>query len=258
MPARRPVSTSDSTGRKRSLRLHGTIAQDIGLRIVSGQLPPGHVLDGEIEASAHLQVSRTAYREAVRILAAKGLVDSRPKLGTRVSEPERWHLLDPDVLGWMFARPDKAVLNSLFELRTVVESAACALAATRRSGKQLKALRDSLDRMRHHTLESALGQEADREFHTILLAASGNRFLASLSSGVAAALLWLPALQESKGPLLRDPIPDHERVYDAIAARNPKAATQAMTGLIKLALLDTSRRHLKPTRARLTRAQRSP
>jgi DNA-binding FadR family transcriptional regulator len=69
-----------------------------------------------------------------------------------------------------------------------------------------------------------------------------------LSSGVAAALLWMPALQQNKGPLLRDPVPDHARVYDAIAAGNPKAATKAMTGLIELALLDTVRRHLKPTR----------
>jgi len=251
MPTGKVVSTSDTAGRKRSLRLHGTIAQDIGVRIVSGELPPGHVLDGEIEASARLRVSRTAYREAVRIVAAKGLVVSRPKLGTRVSEPDRWHLLDPDVLGWMFtARPDAALLNSLFELRTIVESAACALAAGRRSKKQLKALRDSLDRMRHHTLESAAGQAADREFHTVLLAASGNRFLVSLSSGVAAALLWLPALQQDKGPLLRDPVPDHERVYDAIATGNPEAATRAMTALIELALLDTTRRHLKPTRTR--------
>jgi hypothetical protein len=56
---------------------------------------PGDILDGEIDASDRLEVSRTAYREAVRILAAKGLVESRPKVGTRVSLPERWHLLDP-------------------------------------------------------------------------------------------------------------------------------------------------------------------
>ena len=142
MPARKVVSTSDSAGRKRSLRLHGTIAQDIGVRIVTGQLPPGHVLDGEIEASARLRVSRTAYREAVRILAAKGLVVSRPKLGTRVSEPDRWQLLDPDVLGWMFTTsPDETVLNSLFELRTIVESAACALAATRPCARSRACLR---------------------------------------------------------------------------------------------------------------------
>ena len=91
----------------KALRLHGTIARDLGVRIVSGRFRPGDILDGEIDASDRLEVSRTAYREAVRILAAKGLVESRPKVGTRVSLPERWHLLDPDVLSWIFERePD--------------------------------------------------------------------------------------------------------------------------------------------------------
>jgi len=256
MPAKKAVSTGRppapvATPRKRALRLHGTIARDIGTRIVSGRISPGRILSGEIEASARLRVSRTAYREAIRILGAKGLVDSRPKLGTRVSEPNRWHLLDPDVLGWMFTpNPDAAVLRGLFELRTIIEPAASALAATRRSKEQLQALRDSLDRMVQHSLLSETGQQADREFHTVLIEASGNRFLASLSSSVAAALLWMPVMQQGKGPLLRDPIPDHERVYEAIAAKDPKAASNAMTDLIQLALLDTSRRHAKPTRTK--------
>ena len=224
------------------------VAQDIGVRIVSGRLRPGRVLNGEIEASAQLRVSRTAYREAVRILAAKGLIESRPKLGTRVSDPSRWHLLDPDVLGWMFtSHSDAEMLKSLFELRTIIEPAASALAASRRSQAQLRALRDSLDRMKQHSLTSEAGQQADRQFHTVLIEAAANRFLASLSSSVAAALLWMPVLQQGKGPLLRDPIPDHERVYEAIASKDPTAAATAMTDLIQLALLDTSRRHRKST-----------
>ncbi len=83
---------------RKPLRLHGSIAREIGLLIVSGRYRPGHVLDGEVEASEQRRVSRTAYREAVRILAAKGLVHSRPRVGTRVSALEDWHLLDPDVL----------------------------------------------------------------------------------------------------------------------------------------------------------------
>ena len=256
MPVKKAVSAGrppapDATQRTRALRLHGTIARGIGTRIVSGRISPGRILSGEIEASARLRVSRTAYREAVRILAAKGLVDSRPKLGTRVSDPDYWHLLDPDVLGWIFtSNPDAAVLKDLFELRTIIEPAASALAAKRRSKGQLQALRDSLDRMVLHSLASEAGQQADRDFHTVLIEASGNRFLASLSSTVAAALLWMPVLQQGKGLLLRDPIPDHERVYRAIAARDPNAAAKAMTDLIQLALLDTSRRHAKPTGAR--------
>ena len=251
MPAKKAVSTPVTTSRKRALRLHGTIARDIGTRIVSGRIGPGRILSGEIEASARLRVSRTAYREAVRILAAKGLVESRPKLGTRVSEPGHWHLLDPDVLGWMFtSNPDPAPLRELFELRTIIEPTASALAATRRSKAQLQALKDSLDRMIRHSLTSEAGQQADRDFHTVLIEASGNRFLVSLSSSIAAALLWMPVMQQGKGPLVRDPIPDHERVYEAIVAKDPQAAANAMTDLIQLAMLDTSRRHAKPTSAK--------
>ena len=65
----------------RTQRIPGTIAQEIGADIVSGRLKPGALLADEISASGKRRVSRSAYREAIRILAAKGLVQSRPKLG---------------------------------------------------------------------------------------------------------------------------------------------------------------------------------
>lgn len=61
------------------LRLHGTIARDIGSAVMSGKYQPGDLLTGEIASSERLEVSRTAYREAVRILAAKGLVNQNRK-----------------------------------------------------------------------------------------------------------------------------------------------------------------------------------
>jgi DNA-binding FadR family transcriptional regulator len=226
-----------------SLRLHGTIARDLGVRIVSGRIPPGSMLDGEIEASERLKVSRTAYREAVRILAAKGMVESRPKFGTRISEAWRWHLLDPDVISWIFSadQPDERLLEALFELRTIIEPGAAALAAARRTEAQLQALRRALDRMAEKSLAGAAGQEADREFHSLLLEASGNAFLASFTSGVAAGVAWTTIYKQRKSPLTRDPIPDHKKVYEAVAKRDPKAARAAMTRLIRLALLDTTR-----------------
>lgn len=103
------------------------------------------MLDGEITAAEQLAVSRTAYREAVRILAAKGLVDARPKVGTRVNPQSMWHLLDPDVHDWTFeSEPDLVPLDSLFELRNVVESAAAAMAAQRRSSAHLQKMRTAL------------------------------------------------------------------------------------------------------------------
>src|SRR5690349_21323251 len=237
---RKSTVASAAPAARRSLRLHGTIARDIGMQIVSGKFRPGNVLDGEVEASEQRRVSRTAYREAVRILAAKGLVHSRPRVGTRVSAVEEWHLLDPDVLSWVFSgEPEPDVLHGLFELRTIVEPAAAALAATRRSQQHLDSMRRALDAMKQHTLHVEEGRIADQEFHAALLLATANPFIVSLTNGVTAAVNALTEFKQRIAPLKRDPAPDHWRVYDAIAAKDAEAARVAMTELIRLAIMDT-------------------
>jgi DNA-binding FadR family transcriptional regulator len=224
----------------RALRLHGTIARKLGIAIVSGQYQPGDLLDSEIAASVQFAVSRTAYREAVRILAAKGLVDARPKVGTRINPRSKWNLLDPDVLEWTFeSEPDLALLNSLFELRNVVESAAAGLAAMRRSALHLKAMQVALDGMAQHTLATPEGRQADLDFHTTLLNATDNPFIISLTSGVSAAISTTTIFKQRKRPLRRDPLPDHLRVFTAIAAKDAVKAQKAMSELIELARADT-------------------
>lgn len=223
------------------LRLHGMIARDLGIRIVSGVYRPGDVLDGEIAASGTLSVSRTAYREGVRILAAKGLVDSRPKLGTRVSPRDQWRLLDPDVLSWIFEHePDEGLVVSLFELRKIVEPQAAALAAQRRTETQLRAMADSLDVMARHTLAVDAGRDADKAFHAALLEASHNPFLVSLTSGVGAAVAWTTIYKQRVVPLRRDPLPDHVSVYEAVRAQDAGGARMAMEALVDMAFLDTA------------------
>src|SRR5450631_3408433 len=233
-----PLSVIESPGK--ALRLHGSIARTLGIAIVSGEYKPGDLLDGEILSSERFAVSRTAYREAVRILAAKGLVDARPKIGTRINPKSKWHLLDPDVLDWMFeSEPDLELLNSLFELRNVVESAAAGLAARRRSAAHLKAMRAALDGMATHTLATEAGRQADLDFHTTLLNATNNPFIISLTNGVNAAIRTTTIFKQRKSPLRRDPIPDHLRVFEAIAAREAGKAEVAMSELIELARIDT-------------------
>jgi DNA-binding FadR family transcriptional regulator len=225
----------------RSLRLHGTIAHEIGTLIVGGHLQPGTLLDNEIEASLRLKVSRTAYREAVRILAAKGLVEARPKVGTRVSALHRWHLLDPDVLTWIFAgEPDPHLIAALFELRRIVEPQAAALAAMRRTSADLKVMELALAAMATHSLANETGRAADQGFHAALLSASGNPFLESLTGGIVAAVGRTTLFKQRHQPLPRDPVPDHKSVYEAIRDRKPKRAQQAMARLIELALRDTT------------------
>jgi DNA-binding FadR family transcriptional regulator len=226
--------------RAKPLRLHGTIARKLGIAIVSGRYPPGDLLVGEIASSEQFAVSRTAYREAVRILAAKGLVDARPKIGTRINPRAKWNLLDPDVLDWTFeSEPDVELFNSLFELRDVVESAAAGLAATRRTPEHVKAMRQALDEMARHTLATEAGRRADLDFHGALLDATGNPFMISLTTGVSAAISTTTMYKQRKRPLRRDPLPDHLRVFEAIAEKNPGKAQQAMRELVELARMDT-------------------
>ena len=224
-----------------SIRIPAKIARDLGVKIVSGRIKAGSILDGEVAASGQRRVSRSAYREAVRILAAKGLVDARPKVGTRINPRSKWNLLDPDVLDWTFeSEPDLQLLDSLFELRNVVESAAAAMAATRRSAAHLKAMRAALETMAAHTLATETGRQADMDFHTTLLEATNNPYIISLTNGVRAAIRTTTIFKQRKRALSRDPLPDHLRVFEAIAARDVTQAQQAMSELIELARSDTA------------------
>jgi DNA-binding FadR family transcriptional regulator len=227
--------------RPAALRIHGTIARDLGIAIVSGRYNPGDVLSGEIAFSEQLKVSRTAYREAIRILAAKGLVESRPKTGTRVSERRRWNLLDPDVLAWMFeAEPGEDFIRALFELRMIVEPPAAELAARRRDGQDLARMGHALEEMARHGLATEAGRAADQDFHDALLAATRNAALVSLSSSISAAVGWTTIYKQRKRTLPRDPLPEHRAIYDAIAAGDAAGAHAAMTELVRLALADTT------------------
>jgi DNA-binding FadR family transcriptional regulator len=224
---------------QRKLRVNGILARDIGIAIVSGRLRPGHVLDGEVEASAQWKVSRNTYREALRMLVAKGLISCRTRTGTRVTETSEWHLLDPDVLSWMFSdHPRPELIHGVFELRSVVEPAAAEMAAMRRRQPHLAAMRQALDDMARYTLEQPQGREADQAFHAALLAATGNPFMISLTNGVTAAVDALTQYKQRLNRITRDPVPDHWRVHDAVAAKNPEAARAAMLKLIRLAILD--------------------
>lgn len=226
---------------RRPLRLHGTVARDLGVLIVSGHYRPGELLDGEVEASERLSISRTAYREAVRILAAKGLIEVRPKVGTRVLPRSSWRMLDPDVLSWIFeGEPDDHLLKSLFEVRNIVEPQAAALAAERRTAGQLARMKAALEEMAEQTLATAEGRAADRQFHATLLEASDNPFLANLTSGIESAIEWTTIFKQRQRPLVRDPMPDHIRVYEAIEQSDSNEARRAMAHLVDMALIDTT------------------
>jgi DNA-binding FadR family transcriptional regulator len=235
-----PSAPPKSLPPKSKARIHGAIARQLGIQIVSGAYQPGDLLDTEIAFSEQLNISRSAYREAVRILSAKGLVESRPKTGTRVSSRPNWHLLDPEVLAWFFeSEPSLDFLSGLFELRMIVEPQAAALAAERRAPKDISRMRKALQDMARLTLVDEAGRAADREFHDAVLDATRNPALFALSSSIGAAVRWTTIYKQRHLALPRDPMPDHWKVFDAIAVGDAGAARAAMQDLVALAQDDT-------------------
>lgn len=221
-------------------RLKGSLAQQLAVKILSGELPEGHVFPGEIEFAEQIGISRSALREAFRVLAAKGLVDSRPKAGTRVTPRRQWSMLDPDLLAWQFeAEPSRKFIHDLFELRMMVEPQAAALAAARRSRQDVTAMATALAAMAEHGLATEPGRLADQQFHMVMLEATGNQMVMALASSIMAAIAWTTIYKQRERALPRDPIPDHRRLYDAIAAADPAAAHEAMEELVRLARADT-------------------
>ena len=240
LPSGQNGATRESGVKGPGRRLHGAIAYKLGVAIVSGEYAPGDKLSGEVAFSEELNVSRSAYREAIQVLAAKGLVESRPKAGTRVLPRHRWNLLDPDLLAWAFAEePDPKFVRDLFELRAVVEPAAAGLAARRADANVLKEMKDALAAMRRHTLATEEGRAADRDFHKAILEATGNDAIRVLAASIGAAVNWTTQFKQRSRALPRNPIPDHARVYAAIAAGDEAAASDAMRTLVELALEDT-------------------
>ena len=170
-----PIDNAFLTSR---LRLHGSVAHRLATEIVGGIHPPGALLPREEDASASYGVSRSAYREAIRTLAAKGLVAATPKVGTKVAARSGWRLLDPDVIAWHFEAGCTApFVRSLFEMRKIVEPSAAALTATRRDEEALSRLADALARLARVTPHDRDWQGAILDFHHVILTASENEFL---------------------------------------------------------------------------------
>jgi DNA-binding FadR family transcriptional regulator len=219
---------------------HKSIARSLGIAIVTGQHLEGTTLPGEIELAEQAGVSRSVIREALRMLNAKGLVESRPKAGTRVRERANWNLLDPEMLAWMFeGAPSLDFVRSLFQLRMIVEPAAAELAAVQRSAQQLSRMGHALEVMAIHGLRTQEGQSADQRFHATILQATRNELLVSLSSSIAAAVRWTTFFKYRTGTQYKDPIPVHRELFEAIANGDGAAARAVTERLIGDARRDT-------------------
>ena len=198
-------------------------------------------MPGAEDLGGSLSASRTAYREAIRFLAGKGLIAARPRSGTRVAQREHWNLLDPDVLRWsLAAAANEGVIRDLFEIRLLIEPGCARLAAERRRPEHLARLALALRGMTESPPYSDANIAADLDFHAAIFDASGNLPLRTLSEVVATTLIWSMRLQGHRPPdQFRLPLADHGRVYEAIAAGDGGLAEAVTRVLVTEALRDT-------------------
>lgn len=220
-------------GRLPGRSVHGSLAREIGARIVRGDYPPGSILPNEARWSETFAVSRSAVREAIKMLMAKGLLSSRPKIGSRVEPRERWNLLDRDVLTWYAAAPrPELFLRTVQEFRYIIEPEATAMAAIRRSEAQMAEISQACRAMGEASSIQARTL-ADTQFHLAILRATGNEMLVPLGALIESALNQLFVYVTREIDDLRQAQKLHENIEKNIRLQRPAAARAAVRKLLE-------------------------
>ena len=209
-------------------RIHEVVAS-LGREIVQGVTPVGGSVAPEPELEQRFEVSRGVVREAVKILSAKGLIEVRPRHGTRVLSVENWSLLDRDVLGWLVERPasDPDLLLAIQEVRSIIEPEAAALAAERGSEGDLQTIDAALAAMElSHDYASATA--ADKAFHLAILHATHNPVLQGFSAAINTILGAVFFVAVGRSGWFEENLPNHATAAKAIRERDTAGARAAM------------------------------
>tara|TARA_R110001583_G_scaffold10698_4_gene49075 strand:- start:4785 stop:5504 length:720 start_codon:yes stop_codon:yes gene_type:complete len=213
-------------GSKRSL--HVQVAREIARGILSGNLPQGSIIPGEIALCGQFGISRTALREAIKLLTSKGLLESRPKIGTRVVQRTYWNFLDSQLIEWMDGLTDVDKFCSQFlGLRQAIEPEACALAAKYASAEQRIELSETFQKMVEIAAADEFDQEAwteiDLKFHSLIFNSTANDFYLPFGNILATMFVNFIVHSSEEGSTC---INEHRQIYEAIMAGNSDKARQ--------------------------------
>ncbi|WP_045019646.1 FadR/GntR family transcriptional regulator [Agrobacterium arsenijevicii] len=222
--------------------LYASLLSQIGQRIVRGELAPGTLLPNVEALSAAHGVSRTVMREVMKVLAGKGMVESRPRTGTRIRPRADWNFLDSDVLTWRYSAavyPDD--VRALFELRRGIEPLAGALAAKRATAAEVAELKRYYAQMEEHADDGERFSEPDLAFHQLILRMTGNELIGSLASLIEAALIMSFRLSNANPLGQRPSLPLHRQVVDCIETGDSEGAQSALLILLDGAEADVLR-----------------
>lgn len=228
---------SSITGTLPAKGFHGHVMGDLGRSIVGAVYAENSILPRDGELQQFYGVSRTVMREALKTLAAKGMVQPKAKIGTRVLSRQSWNLFDPDILQWHaeVGAVDAKFLFSLSEMRLALEPEAAALAASRRTDEQVVEIYTWVDKMGEPTVSGQDFVDYDLRFHVTVAEASQNPFMRSISALIEVALAAtfrvsspIPNTEQHKLTVQR-----HRAIAEAIEMGNSEAARQAMRKVIQ-------------------------
>lgn len=222
-------------------RVHRHVVKKLAHLLLGNEFRPGMVLPAEPDLCLKFQVSRSAVREAVKVLGSKGMLTTRPRTGTVVRASNEWNLLDPDLLAWSLElKPDAELVLSLIEARQVIEPAAARLAALRATAHDIAPLEDAFERMRRYKdiQDFEAFNKADIDFHTALLRASGNIVFQQLSNTIGAALAYSFRLTMARAREPGSSLPNHGEVIERIRVRDSEGAFASMSRLLSIAVID--------------------
>ena len=210
--------------------LHEQITTRLGIAILSGELKEGDI-SSETALHRNLGVSRTILRESLKVLASKGLLTLRPKVGVSIRPRRDWNLFDPDVLAWQAETVvDKEFIRTLCEVRLIVETAGAALAAVRGTPEEKTAISSCCATMESNLSSKQAYDEADIAFHGAIFDACHNELLRQLGNTIRSAL----RLQDKSGGEvgIKESLALHREVASAILEGDDSAARVAMENVI--------------------------
>ena len=174
-------------------------------------------------------------REALKTLEAKGLVEARPKVGTRISPRSRWNMFDIEVLSWHFeTKSDRSFVDNLFDVRRSLELPAADRAAGLRTGEHIRLMKYWAYQMELSRDQAEPFALAALELHRLIMDASQNPFLRSACSMVELSLAVTVSASLEVAPAFdrTEQISQHVTLVAAIEIGDRDAARDAMAAII--------------------------
>jgi GntR family transcriptional regulator, transcriptional repressor for pyruvate dehydrogenase complex len=217
-----------------SENLVNRVAKQVEQLILDEKLPIGSKLPPEREFAVTMGVSRTVIREAVRILVARGLLDTRPGMGNVVRRVTTEDAARPLTLLFQ-TRGGELPFDQLHQVRRILEVETAGIAAEMASDENIKELWETCFALRDEKINLKTFVEKDAEFHKRIAEATKNPFLVILLDSIRSVTDEVRTLVAAQPGSVLSAMAGHLRILDSIEARNAEGARQAMNDHLEAA-----------------------